>query len=115
MVILGRNQFRTLRVGCCGLSRYDQIYPVGVYPNISDFKREAFQMINSYGISNNDGFGDCYSVEYFEGEPSQNFRRHGASIYLFILEQDNKWHFYDHDQHKFAVSNVEELKKVWGN
>lgn len=107
-IILCREQFIEPRIGCCGMVRSDAIYPIGNTINFETFKNEVFDLINNY-----DDDKDIYSLEYFEGEYGQEKRGNGKSIYLFILEKDNNWHFYENGIEKFKVNNLEELKILW--
>lgn len=113
MIVLRRVEFKNIRVGCCGTSRYDSITPVGYEADLDSFKREALELMSNYGKESYESTGDEHSIEYFEGNSTdQNFRENGQSIYKFILESD-KWNFYDHGELQASAVNIEQLKSIW--
>jgi|WetSurMetagenome_2_1015567.scaffolds.fasta_scaffold304597_2 hypothetical protein len=113
MIILRRVEFENTRVGCCGLTRNDSITPVGRDVDFSMFKKEAWEMMKSYGNQSYKASGDEYSIEYFEGDTTdQNFRESGRSILKFVLE-GKKWKMYESGELQFSVSNSDELRKIW--
>ena len=62
--------------------RNDSIFPLET-SNFEDFKKEAVEIIEKFQVER-----DVYSIEYFYGYPSQNFREDGESIFRFELEKD---------------------------
>lgn len=113
MFILRRVEFKNLRIGCCGLSRYDSISPVGTEVNFDEFKKEAIEILKNYGEQTYESSGDEYSIEYFEGKGTdQNFREDGKSFFKFILE-GKEWKFYENGKKIFSIKNLAQLKKLW--
>ena len=113
MIVLSRVEFKDIRIGCCGQSRYDSIGPVGYEANFSAFKKEAYDLMKNYGQKSYESSGDEYSIEYFEGDSiEQNSRENGQSIFKFILE-GKKWVFYDHDKSQFSIDSIGKLKETW--
>lgn len=87
-MILGRNLYKNIKIGCCGMSRYDIIFPIGYTTTESAFKEDAKQMIEDYYKSDYDGGNDCYSLEYFEGDADQTQRGGGTSLFKCELIND---------------------------
>jgi hypothetical protein len=113
MLIFRRVEFKNARVGCCGLTRYDSITPVGGRADFEIFKKEALKIMEAYGHQSYRDDGDEYSIEYFEGKSTdQNFREDGKSFLKFVLEK-GKWKFYAEGKLQFSVGKIEELKKIW--
>lgn len=113
MIVLRRVEFINTRIGCCGLARKDSITPVGYEADLDAFKKEAYDLMKKYGKSSYEEMGDEYSIEYFQGDNTeQNFREKGQSIFKFILE-GKKWNFYENGKLKFSETKAVELKKIW--
>jgi hypothetical protein len=113
MIVLRRVEFENIRVGCCGLSRYDSITPVGYEADFDAFKKEACEIMRDYGQESYNSPGDEYSLEYFEGnDTEQNFRENGSSIFKFALEK-GVWNFYDKGKLQFTVDSPDKLKEIW--
>lgn len=94
-MILGRELYKNIKIGCCGLARHDSIFPVGYVVNREEFESAAKRMIEKYYKEEYDGGNDTYSLEYFEGNPEQENREDGKSLYKCTLsEDDKKWHFF---------------------
>ncbi|MFH1036940.1 MAG: hypothetical protein V1756_02690 [Patescibacteria group bacterium] len=113
MIVLRRVEFKNTRIGCCGLARKDSITPVGYTAEFTDFEKDAYDLMKNYGKQSYEGSGDEYSIEYFEGNSTeQNFREEGLSLFKFALEK-KEWKFYERGDLKFSVSNSAELRKIW--
>ncbi|MFA5395308.1 MAG: hypothetical protein WC346_04740 [Methanogenium sp.] len=94
-MILGRELYKNIKIGCCGLSRHDSIFPVGYNTSKEEFLLAANKMIEKYYMEEYNGGNDNYSLEYFEGTSEQENRGSGKSVFkCVLLEDDNKWHFY---------------------
>lgn len=91
-MILGRELYRNIKIGCCGLSRYDNIFPVD---NKEDFMNDAKRMIMKYYMPTYDGGNDIYSIEYFEGNFDQTERGDGLSYYKMELQDNDEWHYFE--------------------
>lgn len=112
MVVLGRKVFRSKQEGCCGKIRNDLIYPIGTSGDSYRFQKNALKIVERYKDNGIERINDCISIEQFKGEPGQNERGIGESIYL--IEYDNgEWHYYENSEHVFTITNVEELKEKW--
>jgi hypothetical protein len=107
MVILGREKLAWPIIGCCGMGRDDIIYPVGTELDIEGFKRRALEIVKGYETGDDEN--ETYSLEYFKGEPEQNFREDGESLIL-IEKVDDKWIHSIRGKEIFRVSNYNELK-----
>lgn len=114
MIVLGREKFKEPRVGCCGMTRYDMIYPIDDFITEEEFIRDAYSMAKSYGIGTEIRVADTYALEYFRGESGQNLRSDGGET-LFLLEliDDKKWHYFKKDKLIFIANNLEELREQW--
>lgn len=110
MIILGREQFKKCRVGCCGSVRNDLIYPIGYKPDLKSFKKTCSKVMKEYGKETYESCGDTFSVEQFEGNEGDESRGAGKSRYLFILEDDGSWKFYENEMFICKISNEKELE-----
>lgn len=91
MVILGIQKFENPRVGCCGSIRYDSIYPASY--DINEFVYEAKTIVANYGTPSFFSENDTYCLEYFLGEPGQEERGKGESLYK-LEKNGESWDFY---------------------
>lgn len=105
-IVLGRVVYKTVRIGCCGMSRYDMIFPVGDVASFSQFKQEGFNLINDFNKDQ-----DSYQVEFFEGIPEQNERGNGKQLYS-LIHKDGVWHFYKDGILKLETDN-ERILSLW--
>lgn len=114
MIILGREKFREPRVGCCGMTRHDMIYPIGDFVTEDEFIKDAYNMVKSYGVGTAMRVADTYALEYFSGELGQNLRDDGGeSLFLLELMDDGKWHYYKDNKLVFTVDSLKELQDKW--
>lgn len=106
----GREQFENPRVGCCGLVRKDQLYPIGYNPKLDRFKKEAISIMEKY-ISKKD---DVWFIEQYMDISFGDLRGNGKAIYEFYLDKKSKeWAFYENGNKIFSVQTVQELKEKW--
>jgi len=112
--VLGREIFINPRVGPCGATRNDSIYPIGDAPDFESFKKRATAIAKNFNPSNSYyGEADTYAVEQYLGLEGENieFRGKGKSFYLF-KKQDDDWAFYKDGVLQF-VSSTADLENKW--
>ncbi len=113
MIILRQEKYENARIGCCGLARYDVITPVGYSAYLSEFEEEAIKMVSAYGTDDED-YGDTYSLEYFEGAEGLEDRANGGKSLYKMVKEEGRWAFYINGKLEDTFTGLEELKSKWG-
>lgn len=113
-LVLGREIFINPRVGPCGATRTDSIYPIGDAPDFESFKRRATTIARGFNANNSySGEADTYAVEQYLGLEGENieWRGKGKAFYLFKKEGAG-WAFYKDEILQF-VSSADQLDSKW--
>lgn len=109
-ICFGREQFNNYRIGCCGQSRKDSLYPIGNNINFKIFQKSSIEIMENY-LSEKD---DVWFIEQYLDKEVGDFRSKVKPVYEFYLNKDDKtWSFYENKEKIFTVNTLEELKERW--